>query len=860
MPNYTKLLTTLIFTFFVCINSISQIDTEFWFAVPEVSKNNNNSDRPISLILSTLEDTAKISIYQPANPNFLTLLIVLQPNTTKEINLTYLIDQLEVKPANMILKYGINIVSDNPISAYYQICSGSNSSNAEIFVLKGRSALGQNFIIPGQTSFNNSDNYIPKAYSSFDVVATEDNTIINFKITNDIVGYAAGQTFTKILNRGEVYSAAAVSSSSSMRLVGSQVSSNKPIAITVKDDFIRSASTSLEADLTGDQILPVENLGKEFIAIRGGLHFGLDRFFILSSENNNTIYINGNYMETIDKAETYTFIFDTLKIAHIQTSQPSYVYQLTGKGGEMSSSLVPKIGCSGSQSISFRRTNAHELFVKITVKSNGINNFKINNQTNIINPSFFSHVPNTNNDWMYLVLPLDVFKFPVGERIEISNSSNIFHLAVLSGENTESSKFGYLTSFSSFETDLQISSIEFCKGGTAQLNVENLFGTSFTWTGPHGFSDSGETINIPNFDSTMIGWYTVFGNNNFCEIYPDSIYVEYLTNPEVDFTYTNNCAGENTMFFNLTNLSAPDSSYSYFWDFGNGQYSSDRNPIFQFQQAGSYNVKLIFTNNLGCTDSITKTIRIDEPPLVLFEHNNVCFGETINFLNFSSSCTDDTYSYYWEFGNGKNSNERSPNVLYRFPGTYNVTLTVNSNNGCSSKMSNLVTVYEKPNANIEVTPEYAYTSNPSFTFNSNTNAQNWLWDMGDGKTISTFPPFNYTYPAVESEHAVTLHVMNEHGCTDSTKIYLSILDFNFNIPNIITPNGDGFNDYFLIENIEKFPNNSITILNRWGNTVFNTINYTNNFDGANLADGTYFYIIKIAHKTFEGSLTILRKY
>ncbi len=67
--------------------------------------------------------------------------------------------------------------------------------------------------------------------------------------------------------------------------------------------------------------------------------------------------------------------------------------------------------------------------------------------------------------------------------------------------------------------------------------------------------------------------------------------------------------------------------------------------------------------------------------------------------------------------------------------------------------------------------------------------------------------------------------------------------YNLEIPNVITPNGDGYNDYFLIKNLDKYPYNSLTIANRKGAIVFETTGYQNNWDARNLESGTYYYIL-----------------
>ncbi|MBL4593541.1 MAG: gliding motility-associated C-terminal domain-containing protein, partial [Flavobacteriales bacterium] len=75
----------------------------------------------------------------------------------------------------------------------------------------------------------------------------------------------------------------------------------------------------------------------------------------------------------------------------------------------------------------------------------------------------------------------------------------------------------------------------------------------------------------------------------------------------------------------------------------------------------------------------------------------------------------------------------------------------------------------------------------------------------------------------------------------------------------ITPNGDGKNDIWIIDNIEMFPENTIRIFNRWGNQVFYETGYDNiervwdgTGDDGELTDATYFYVAEVAGKIYKG--------
>ncbi len=72
-------------------------------------------------------------------------------------------------------------------------------------------------------------------------------------------------------------------------------------------------------------------------------------------------------------------------------------------------------------------------------------------------------------------------------------------------------------------------------------------------------------------------------------------------------------------------------------------------------------------------------------------------------------------------------------------------------------------------------------------------------------------------------------------------------DCNLSIPNIITPNSQGpsLNELFYVKNLEDFPNSSLVIYNRWGNKIYESSNYQNNWSGSKYADGTYFYELTV---------------
>jgi gliding motility-associated-like protein len=101
--------------------------------------------------------------------------------------------------------------------------------------------------------------------------------------------------------------------------------------------------------------------------------------------------------------------------------------------------------------------------------------------------------------------------------------------------------------------------------------------------------------------------------------------------------------------------------------------------------------------------------------------------------------------------------------------------------------------------------------------------------------------------------------MDSIGCAIDLVVRVP-LDEDLFIPNVFTPNGDGSNDVFFIRNLPAEPSiNQLIISNRWGKEVFVSENYQNNWDGAGVADGLYFYRLKIqGGEPFTGWVEIIR--
>ncbi|MCO6499411.1 MAG: gliding motility-associated C-terminal domain-containing protein [Vicingus serpentipes] len=109
-----------------------------------------------------------------------------------------------------------------------------------------------------------------------------------------------------------------------------------------------------------------------------------------------------------------------------------------------------------------------------------------------------------------------------------------------------------------------------------------------------------------------------------------------------------------------------------------------------------------------------------------------------------------------------------------------------------------------------------------------------------------------------------LMVTDVNGCINVDTVNVFVSDTTTNetalvITNLFTPNGDGINDYWYIENIDKYKNVEVYVYNIYGNLVFSKKDYLNDWGGGQLPDGTYYYIIKSDDfEVIKGPLEILR--
>jgi hypothetical protein len=191
--------------------------------------------------------------------------------------------------------------------------------------------------------------------------------------------------------------------------------------------------------------------------------------------------------------------------------------------------------------------------------------------------------------------------------------------------------------------------------------------------------------------------------------------------------------------------------------------------------------------------------------------------------------------------------------------TYTATATLN---GCSAAPQNL-TYYVSPNPQAAMShPAVGFIEQPiNFTDMSNYLAGTggtWYWTFGDGgNATDSAATHAYLSPGT---YNVCLYINSGYGCKDTICDTIQIIPNTIVLPNVLTTNADGVNDVLFFQYLPFYGVSSLTVYNRWGETVFESEDYQNNWAPVNLVDGTYFYIIKIpGHDPYTSTLNIFGK-
>ena len=376
-----------------------------------------------------------------------------------------------------------------------------------------------------------------------------------------------------------------------------------------------------------------------------------------------------------------------------------------------------------------------------------------------------------------------------------------------------------------------------CFGDTVYLYPGNF--DSYTWS--TGSTDS--AIYASQTDEYIVNVTTSIAG---CETASDTVNL-FVSKIETDVNVQNvTCYGYNDGLIYI-NAQGGIPEYHYNWLPANNDNDTISNlaPL-------TYSVTI--TDSIGCKQVINK-IDITEPDSLYLTAEiteNVCYGDSAAAINVRTYGGTPDYNYNWSNG------ETSQSINYLTDGSYS--LTISDANNCTKTETFDIQSDATP---IEITAEvgqgehqygYIYTNVSGGTPDYN---YSWNYDV------------NNKTPNAENLYAgeYTVTVSDFYGCQQTATF---VIEAQLTIPNVITPNEDGYNDYFDIVNLESFDKVTIQIFNRWGDKLFEyngdgrtyredkSLQWNAYYNGKKLPLGTYVYLINLDNKKeANGTITIV---
>lgn len=267
---------------------------------------------------------------------------------------------------------------------------------------------------------------------------------------------------------------------------------------------------------------------------------------------------------------------------------------------------------------------------------------------------------------------------------------------------------------------------------------------------------------------------------------------------------------------------------------------------------GEGNYLLRIEDNNGCKNE--QIVQINQPDSLIVMssiYDVLCFGDSTGVIEVSPVGGTTPYTYEWN--NGQTLNIATD----LWTGSHQ--LTVTDGNGCKYSFEYFMPQPEELKLAHSIVPlSCKDQSDAIITTQAYGGIQPYTYWWSTGSTDVEINGL------VQGEYQLT--IQDENLCESSYTFYIEeSKDVCIDVPNTITPNGDNYNDTWIIDDIDLYPNASVKIFNKWGNLVYETIGeyipWGGTHNGRPLPSAVYYYIIDLGTnngESYTGTITIIR--
>ncbi len=380
-----------------------------------------------------------------------------------------------------------------------------------------------------------------------------------------------------------------------------------------------------------------------------------------------------------------------------------------------------------------------------------------------------------------------------------------------------------------------------CNGSAVSVTLGGTPPYAYSWTDPNNQT----TDSISGLCAGMVS--VTITDNNGCSVVDSVMIYEpsaiSVTVSNTDVSCSSNC--DATASATVTGGTTP---YTYNWLPSGFTTQNVSNICF-----GANTVTV--TDNNGC--STTQTFNVAAADTVMATapaDTTVCSGATLQLVGSSYNAN----SVEWlDLSTGTSlSNNDTLNISSVTSGTFCYVYFAYGN--CTASDTVCVTIEDLPV--VDAGPDQTVFEGTIIQLNA-TGGVSYTWEPADSLTNNTIPNPTDTVVATTTYYVTAI---SAGGCIGTDSVTITVIP-KINFPDGITPNGDGKNDTWVIDFINEYPNAVVEIYNRWGELLYRSEDYQNDWDGTYkgkpLPVGTYYYVIDLNEeglKPFTGPLTIMR--